>query len=165
MAAPEHFVTGEETALVHWLNGGDVVPTGPGRDPWSVVWRVRPTWSTTRNPRPPGGRSTASVPVEFRAPRHAGGAGDRCSCSVMSPDGSLRVVEAAIGTPLESHRRCSRWHARSDAARLDRGLFRVLADRRRGHDRSLQQRRARSVWRQRRLRSDRATALRRLRLV
>src|SRR5207244_3289958 len=29
--APERFITGEESALLHWLNGGDAKPTAPTR--------------------------------------------------------------------------------------------------------------------------------------
>lgn len=42
-AAPERFITGEETALVHWLNGGDAKPTiSPPRPSQRGVGR-RPT--------------------------------------------------------------------------------------------------------------------------
>ena len=40
---PEHFVAGEETALVHWLNGGDAKPTFVPPRPFEHGVRGRPT--------------------------------------------------------------------------------------------------------------------------
>jgi NADH:ubiquinone oxidoreductase subunit F (NADH-binding) len=42
-AAPEHFVVGEETALVHWLNGGEALPTGRMTRPVERGVNGRPT--------------------------------------------------------------------------------------------------------------------------
>ena len=42
-AAPEHFVVGEETALIHWLNGGDALPTGRVTRPVERGVNGRPT--------------------------------------------------------------------------------------------------------------------------
>ena len=42
-ATPSHYVTGEESALVHWLNGGDAKPTFVPPRPFERGVRGRPT--------------------------------------------------------------------------------------------------------------------------
>jgi NADH:ubiquinone oxidoreductase subunit F (NADH-binding) len=42
-AAPSHYVTGEESALVHWLDGGDVMPTTVPPRPFERGVGGRPT--------------------------------------------------------------------------------------------------------------------------
>ena len=99
LATPNHFVTGEESALVHWLDGGDAVPTGR---------LLRPTF------RGVAGRPTLVDNVEtlahlaqvnrfgaewFRRSGTAAEPGTRL-CTVTLPDGSRRVVEAGCGSPL-----------------------------------------------------------------
>ena len=98
-AAPEHFVVGEETALVHWLNGADALPTGR---------RVRTV------ERGVSGRPTAVVNCEtvahlawivnhgadvFRSRGTAGEPGSLLA-TVTRFDGSRWIVEADIGMPL-----------------------------------------------------------------
>ena len=89
-AAPEHFVVGEETALVHWLNGGDAVPTGR---------RVRTV------ERGVAGRPTAVFNCETVAQlawiinHGADGSGTRLA-TVTRGDGTRWIVEADIGMPL-----------------------------------------------------------------
>jgi NADH:ubiquinone oxidoreductase subunit F (NADH-binding) len=43
VAVPNHFVAGEETALVHWLNGGPALPTFAPPRPFERGVRGRPT--------------------------------------------------------------------------------------------------------------------------
>lgn len=97
--APEHFVVGEETALVHWLNGSEALPTGR---------RVRMT------ERGVGGRPTAILNAETAAnlasivARGAGwfrsrGTDDEPGtrlATVTRPDRSMQVVEVEVGVPL-----------------------------------------------------------------
>ena len=42
-ATPEHFVVGEETTLIHWLNGGEALPTGHVTRPVERGVNGRPT--------------------------------------------------------------------------------------------------------------------------
>src|SRR5262249_44789069 len=42
-AAPSHYVTGEESALVHWLNGGEARPTAVPPRPFERGVAGRPT--------------------------------------------------------------------------------------------------------------------------
>ncbi len=45
VGAPDRYVAGEETALVHWLNGGEAKPTFvPPRVPSSAACEARPTF-------------------------------------------------------------------------------------------------------------------------
>jgi NADH:ubiquinone oxidoreductase subunit F (NADH-binding) len=98
-ATPEHFVVGEETALVHWINGGDALPTGR---------RVRMV------ERGVAGRPTAVINCEtaaqlawivehgaqeFRRRGTDDEPGSRLA-TITRADGSRWVVEAAIGMPL-----------------------------------------------------------------
>jgi len=98
-ATPEHFVVGEETALVHWINGGDALPTGR---------RVRMV------ERGVAGRPTAVINCEtaaqvawivnhgahaFRLRGTADEPGSRLA-TVTRGDRSRWVVEADIGSPL-----------------------------------------------------------------
>jgi NADH:ubiquinone oxidoreductase subunit F (NADH-binding) len=98
-ATPEHFVVGEETALVHWINGGDALPTGR---------RVRMI------ERGVGGRPTAVINCEsaaqlawiinhgaheFRRRGTDDEPGSRLA-TITRGDGSRWVVEADIGMPL-----------------------------------------------------------------
>ena len=101
MATPEHFVTGEETALVHWLNGGDAVPTGPRPRPVVRGVEGRPTLVDNVETLAHLAQINRFGARWFRALGTQDEPGTMLA-SVMSPDGSLRVVEAAIGTPLES---------------------------------------------------------------
>lgn len=97
--APEHFVVGEETALVHWLNGGEALPTGR---------RVRMT------ERGVDGRPTAILNAEtaanlaqiaargaewFRSTGTDDEPGTRLA-TVTRPDRSMQVVEVEVGVPL-----------------------------------------------------------------
>lgn len=99
VASPLHYVVGEETALVNWLNGERAVPTG-----------------TRPSVRGVHGHSTAVQNTETVAHLaqiacfgadwfRALGTDDEpgtALCTVTRADRSTQVIEAALGTPLVS---------------------------------------------------------------
>lgn len=99
LASPLHYVVGEETALVNWLNGERAVPTG-----------TRPTQRGMHG-HPTAVQNTETVahlaqiacfgPEWFRGLGTAEEPGTAL-CTVMRGDGSPQVIEAALGTPLVS---------------------------------------------------------------
>lgn len=98
-ATPEHFVVGEETALVHWINGGDALPTGRrvrmvergvADRPTAVIngeTAAQLAWIVNHGAQLFRRRGTADEP------------GARL-VTVTRSDGSRRVIEVDIGMPL-----------------------------------------------------------------
>jgi NADH:ubiquinone oxidoreductase subunit F (NADH-binding) len=98
-AAPEHFVVGEETALVHWLNGGEALPTGRATRPVERGVNGRPTAVVNCET---AARLTAIVnhgAARFRSRGTVDEPGPRLA-TVTRSDGSHWIVEAHSGMPL-----------------------------------------------------------------
>ncbi len=98
-AAPHRFVAGEESALVHWLNGGDAVPTGTRVRPFERGVAGRPTAVLNAETLAHLTQITAFGSSWFREFGTAKEPGTRLA-TVVCADGSRRIVEAPLGAPI-----------------------------------------------------------------
>ncbi len=97
--APHRFVAGEESALVHWLNGGDAVPTGHRVRPFVRGVSGRPTSVNNAETLAHLAQIVTFGAPWFRGVGTADEPGTRLT-TVMGPDGARRIVEAPVGAPL-----------------------------------------------------------------
>ena len=92
-------MAGEESALVHWLNGGDAVPTGHRIRPFVRGVAGRPTAVSNAETL----AHLAQI-VTFGVPWFRGvGTADEPGtelATVMCANGTRRIVEAPVGAPL-----------------------------------------------------------------
>ncbi len=96
---PERFVAGEETALVHWLNGGDAKPTLSPPRPFERGVRGRPTLVQNVETLANVGLIARYGAGWFRET----GTDDEPGTVLVTLDGAVRrpgVVEVEIGTSL-----------------------------------------------------------------
>jgi NADH:ubiquinone oxidoreductase subunit F (NADH-binding) len=100
-APPSHYVTGEESALTHWLNSGDAVPTAVPPRPFERGVAGRPTLIDNVETL-----ANVALIARYGAPwwRSVGTAGDPGSALVTVTDGVHvpRVFEVPYGLPLDS---------------------------------------------------------------
>ena len=96
---PPRYVAGEETALVHWLNGGDAKPTMTPPRPFEKGVDGRPTLINNAETA-----CHLALVVEHGADwfRQAGTDDEPGTCLVSISGGVANggVIEAAVGTPL-----------------------------------------------------------------
>ncbi len=98
-AVPERFVAGEESALVHWLNGGDAKPTLTPPRPFERGVRGRPTLVQNVETLANIGLIARYGVDWFRET----GTGEEPGTVLFTVGGSVRrpgVIEVELGTPL-----------------------------------------------------------------
>ena len=98
-AVPARYVAGEETALVHWLNGGEAKPTMTPPRPFERGVRGRPTLIQNVETL-----AHLALIARFGAEwfRREGTAAEPGTLllSISRPDQRIAVLETAMGTPL-----------------------------------------------------------------
>jgi NADH:ubiquinone oxidoreductase subunit F (NADH-binding) len=101
LGAPPRYVAGEETALVHWLNGGEAKPTMTPPRPFESGVDGRPTLINN-------GETVAQLALiaETGAERfRAHGTSDEPGTTLVTISGAVaqpKVVEVDVGSPLTS---------------------------------------------------------------
>ena len=102
VAVPDRFVAGEESALVHWLNGGPAKPTFTPPRPFERGVRGRPTLVQNVETLAHLGADRALRRRLVPRARHRGRARARRSSRVRGAVARPGVVEVALGTPLRA---------------------------------------------------------------